>query len=55
MRQPDGTITMYDVPGAGTGGTLGTLACAIAPNGKSVGFFVDNNGIYHGYRRNAGN
>ncbi|HTT99155.1 MAG TPA: hypothetical protein VMF58_13985 [Rhizomicrobium sp.] len=53
VRQPGGTITMYDVPGAGTGGTQGTLAAAIAPNGKSVGFFVDSNGIYHGYRRNA--
>jgi hypothetical protein len=41
------------VPGAGTGIAQGTNPIAIAANGKSVGNFIDGNGAYHGYRRNA--
>jgi len=51
-RFPDGTITTYDAPNAGTGGA-GTFPTGIAANGKSVGHAQDNAGVHHGYRLNV--
>ena len=58
MRAPDGTMTDYDVPGAGTGTYQGTNACwyiacwgSINPAGTITGFYVDNNNVYHGFLR----
>jgi hypothetical protein len=58
MRAPDGTITEYDVPGAGTGPYQGTNACwfipcwgGINPAGTVTGFYVDQNYVYHGFLR----
>lgn len=41
LRQPDGTIITFDVPGAGSGNGLGTFGQAINPAGKIAGFYFD--------------
>jgi hypothetical protein len=58
MRAPDGTMTEYDVPGAGTGMYQGTNAAwfipawgGINPAGTVTGFYVDANNVYHGFLR----
>jgi hypothetical protein len=53
VRAPDGTITTFDAPGAGTGSGLGTYTWAINPAGTTVGVSQDNNGVYHGLLRTA--
>ena len=58
MRAPDGTITEYDVPGAGTGMYQGTNACwfiacfgSINSEGTIAGFYVDSNNVFRGFQR----
>jgi len=46
VRAPDGAITVFDVPGAGTGG--------INPAGSIVGGYMDASGVNHGFVRAAG-
>ena len=53
VRAPDGTITTFDAPGAGTGSGLGTYTWAINPAGTTAGASQDNNGVYHGLLRTA--
>ena len=61
LRAPDGTITIFDDPNAGTcssscetiGNGQGTRAYAINPSGQIVGFFTDNSARCHGYVRAA--
>jgi hypothetical protein len=61
VRAPDGTITVFDDPNAGTctvscgtiGNGQGTRAYAINPAGAITGFFTDNSGRCHGYVRAA--
>ena len=61
LRAPDGTITIFDDPNAGTcstscgsiGNGQGTRAFAINPSGQIVGFYTDNTGGCHGYVRAA--
>lgn len=61
LRAPDGTITMFDDPNAGTcsascgsiGNGQGTRAYAINPSGEIVGFFTDNSARCHGFVRAA--
>ena len=61
LRVPDGTITVFDDPNAGTcttscgtiGNGQGTRAYAINPSGLIVGFFTDNSARCHGYVRAA--
>ena len=53
VRNPDGTITTFDAPGAGTGSGLGTWVWAINPAGTTAGASQDNNGVYHGLLRTA--
>lgn len=47
----NGTITEFDVPGAGTGEGDGTFAIGNNPKGAIAGFFGDANAVYHGYVR----
>jgi hypothetical protein len=54
IRHPDGSMEIYDAPGAGTLPSAGTYPAQIGPNGKSVGYYQDNAGVNHGYRLNAG-
>jgi predicted membrane protein len=54
VRAPDGIITTFDVPGAGTGGNQGTLPTGflgINPKGTITGGYVDANNVTHGFVR----
>jgi hypothetical protein len=46
VRSPTGRITPFDVPGA-----VKTVARAINNNGVVSGWFVDPEGVYHGFLR----
>ena len=51
VRTPDGAITTFDAPDAGTGASQGTYGCSINPKGQVTCFYVDASGLYHGYLR----
>jgi hypothetical protein len=53
VRAPDGTITVFDAPGAGTGSFQGTLPEGINSEGAIVGNYVDSGGVNHGFLRAA--
>ena len=53
VRGPDGTISTFDAPGAGTSSGLGTYAWAMNPAGTVAGASQDNNGVYHALLRTA--
>jgi len=54
LRAPDGTITTFDAPGAGTSYPLGTFAESINTVGAITGFYQDGSSVYHGYLRAPG-
>jgi hypothetical protein len=49
VRAKDGSITTFDVPGAGTGFDQGTAALGITPRGEIMGEYLDMNYIPHGF------
>jgi uncharacterized membrane protein len=49
VRANDGTVTILDAPGAGTGFVEGTLAWSINPEGQVAGFYGDANRVNHGF------
>jgi hypothetical protein len=51
VRTQDGTVTILDAPGAGTGFNQGTLARGINPGGQIAGFYTDGSGLSHGFVR----
>ena len=51
LRSKDGTVTILDAPGAGTGSNQGTLARSINPAGVIAGIYRDANSVYHGFLR----
>ncbi len=53
IRTPDGHITSFDAPGAGTGAFLdqGTVAYSINDLGVIAGLFQDSEYVYHGFVR----
>ncbi len=54
LRSPDGTITTFDAPGAGTGpgqGTLVTFGDGINPEGAIAGGYFDASNVLHGLVR----
>jgi hypothetical protein len=51
LRAPTGSITTFDVPGAGTGSGQGTLGQSINPAGVISGYSVDSANVYHGFLR----
>ena len=53
LRAPDGTITVFDVPGAGTEAFQGTLNSGINQRGTIAGEYVDANNVGHGFVRAA--
>jgi predicted membrane protein len=53
VRHADGTITTFDVPGAGTGPGQGTVGSGISPAGVIAGSYVDSNNVIHGIVRYA--
>ena len=44
-------LTPFDAPGAGTGASQGTYALAINPGGQIAGYYIDSNGLAHGFVR----
>jgi predicted membrane protein len=50
LRAPDGAITEFDAPGAGTGAYLGTYAWSINPVGEVTGYYCDAL-MCHGFLR----
>ena len=53
LRDANGTIIMFDAPGAGTRGPLGTIPCSINRSGQIAGVFIDAQTHTHGFLRNA--
>jgi hypothetical protein len=54
LRAPNGTFTTLDPPDAGTSyyqGTYPAIFSGIHPEGASVGEYVDNNNMWHGFWR----
>ena len=53
VRSPDGRITKFDVPGAGTDGSQfqGTVPEAINDVGMVTGEYIDSNDVQHGFVR----
>ena len=55
LRSADGKLTIFDVPGAGTGPNQGTgcSGCARPINvfGAVAGFYIDGNNVVHGFLR----
>ena len=52
VRGVDGTITTFDVPGAGTGNLQGTFAGNMSMSGEVIaGSYVDATGMNHGFLR----
>jgi hypothetical protein len=53
VRTPGGTITPFDVPGAGTQANQGTAAFSIDSADSVTGEFIDSNGAMHGFTRSS--
>ena len=51
LREKNGAITTFDVPGAGTGAGQGTFSYAISPTGAITGFYFDGADVSHGFLR----
>jgi hypothetical protein len=49
LRARDGTVTTFDVPGAGTENRQGTAPLGITPAGLIMGRYIDANFGYHGF------
>ena len=52
VRAKNGTITLFDVPGAGTGAFQGTFPQSINPDGSITGLYFDSGDVIHGFVRN---
>jgi hypothetical protein len=53
VRAPDGTITTFEAPNAGSGYQTGTLAYSINASGTIAGLYYDSNQVTHGFVRTA--
>jgi hypothetical protein len=53
VRAADGTITLFDAPGAGTGKNEGTFPTGINSGGVITGMVDDTKSVYHGFVRAA--
>ena len=52
-RTPEGKITPFDAPDAGTGPLQGTAIFSINPSGTTAGQYIDPNVSYHSWIRTA--
>jgi uncharacterized membrane protein len=48
-RTSNGTVTTFDIPGAGTGYNQGTLPIGITAAGVIAGVYVDATNVFHGF------
>ena len=53
LRDAFGRITEFDVPGAGTCSTCGTLPENVNDAGVIIGEYIDNSNVNHGFQRDA--
>jgi hypothetical protein len=58
LRNPSGTITTFDAPGAGTSSYQGTGCSSDCPTslndfGAISGIYIDSNWVFHGYLRSS--
>ena len=51
LRNPDGTTTTFEAPGAGTSFLQGTQPVSISPGGTVAGCYVDAHSVGHGFVR----
>jgi len=51
LRAPDGSFTIFDAPGAGTGSHQGTAFYAITAEGTLAGQYIDSNNVFHPFLR----
>ncbi len=51
VRAADGTISEFDVPGAGGAGTFGTVSGSLNTWGGIAGVYQGVNGVFHGFQR----
>ena len=51
LRAPDGTMTTFDAPGAGTGPFQGTFTLGINTTGTITGYYVDAANVNHAFVR----
>jgi hypothetical protein len=49
LRFPNGTLTAFEAPGAGTGSYEGTEAFSVNPAGLITGTDFDANNVAHGF------
>jgi len=49
LRAADGTCTVFDAPGAGTGAGQGTIPSCNNPVGAITGYSLDASNVYHGF------
>jgi hypothetical protein len=49
VRAPNGAITTFDAPGAGTGAFQGTIPFSFNPGGAIVGYYLDSSNVLHGF------
>jgi hypothetical protein len=49
LRASNGTITTFDIPGAGTGNNQGTIPLGINAAGVVVGNYSDSQSLHHGF------
>jgi hypothetical protein len=56
IRHPDGTLSTFEAPGAGTGTNQGTGCPGCSPGlnqlGAIAGIYTDSNSVFHGFLRN---
>jgi hypothetical protein len=52
VLDPDGSITTFEAPFAGTGAGQGTYPMTNNREGAISGYYVDANNVYHGFLRN---
>ncbi len=53
LRLKRGAITKFDVKGAGTGSGQGTIPVSNNPANAISGYYIDANGVNHGFVRRA--
>jgi redox-regulated HSP33 family molecular chaperone len=51
VRALDGTLTTFDVPGAGTGPFQGTIPLSNNSVGAITGYYIDASDVTHGFLR----
>jgi hypothetical protein len=51
VHASDGTITTFDVPGAGTGPGQGTIPLSNNPVDAITGYYIDASDVTHGFLR----